>query len=186
MNNLPPFVRFHTVHVIYGSCRQSVEEQWLVFRNSLELVKPALCDKNAIVFHGKISHKNDPSEFSNRQQLLNHLGNEFLPIYNQPSGYGFVIYIDEGEIDGANYEANIIASILEMPEVTRCSNVAFQIKKWFDFIQLPVEQISNWLNRNLTNVDNGKNAENGELHLEISDISIHNALEMCNRLKQVI
>ena len=158
-----------------------------MFRYCLRVIKPALCDKTITIFHGKI--KNCYGDFHNRQQLLSHLCNEFLPNCDQSHGYKF--FIDINYSDGVIWITPefVISSILETLEVSRCSNVEFCVLTNSNNFSLPVDAIANWLNQNFTNTENqnGTKTKKGIKSLTISEgTHILNDGAMCDRLKQVI
>ena len=160
---------------------QSIDEK-LHLRNHLQLFKTAFSDLNEITLIAKIN-QNDKSRFHDHSQLLDHIREEVLPIcYSSPlCNYNF--YIDsQSDNDTAG---NFIGQILQQPSINRCREVYFRYDNE-TFIQLPVGDISNWLNRNSDDqIDSAGRSKKERLLLMDHQIRIQNAVEMCDHLKMV-
>ena len=88
--------------------------------------------------------QDNPSRFDDHDELLKYLSDRFLPICDKSRGYEFCIgfHLD------ANTTRFIIASILKMEQVDRCSNVVIDFPIDVDNgTKLPIDEISNWLHR---------------------------------------
>ena len=83
---------------------------------------------------------------------------------------------------------DFIEQILQMRPIIHCRDVLFHYANE-TFIQLPVEVISNWLNRNsdseIGGAGTGQSKKERILYAN-KQIKIQNAVEMCDRLKMVI
>ena len=177
------FLRFNTVFLYYGPGSQSIDEKLHLLQNQLQLFKTVFSDLKEINLSAKIN-QNDQRQFRNHSQLLGHLREQVLPICNSSSFYSF--HIDfQSENDGA---ANFIAQILQMCPINRGREVYFHYTNE-TFIQLPVEDISNWLNRNSDDGIGctGTGQSKKELKIALNNrIRIQNAVEMCDHMKMVI
>ena len=141
---------------------------------------PALKDANKIQFYAIIS-KNNRSDFSDYSKLLAYIRHQFLPIFNSSRGYKFMIYSHSAE----NSSTNVIASILGMDEIKHCSILDLEIEIFkLEQKQLPVEEISNWLERSDDVMENTVQIRK-ERFLYIRFCSIQNGREMFEHLKAV-
>ena len=166
------FLRFNTVQLFYMCGSQSMDEKLHLLQNQLQLFKTAFSDMEEITLIAKIN-QNDQSQFRNHSQLLDHIRDQLLPICNSSSVY--IFHIDsQSDSDAAG---NFIGQILQLPSINR--KVYFHYDNEI-FIQLPVEVISNWLNRN------GEIGWTLRRLLEMNNrITIQNAEEICDHLKMV-
>lgn len=177
---LPTFIRSDNIQLICGLDPQPVEEKCKVLEVYLLSLKSTLNESSVIEFEANIS-KNCTGHFKNHSHLLDHIQHQFLPICSPSRRYKFLIHFNSD----ANAVTNVIASILNLPELKRCSSAEIQIcyGKGFERqqSQLPVEVISNWLKLGMEmNVRNGK-----DLFLKIHMDNIQNAQEMVDHLKMV-
>ena len=181
MTNLPRFLRFDNVELHYESsvyvyalpiakkCESVVNYLRLIKSNDLKLVH----------FNGTID-KNDRNNFSSYSRLLDHLQNELLPICGSSHHYIFEISFNSGLVT----HTNLIANILQMPQIDCCSNVEIKLHgpTLYQYqIQIPIEPISNWLHRNC----NGIEEKSKERFLRICPFSFNSARELCIYLKKV-
>ena len=178
-----PFLRFKTLWIIYSKGSTSIDEKLRLLHNQLQLFKTAFSDLGEITLAVRIN-KNDHSQFHNRIQLLDHIREQLLPICDSSPFYSF--YIDsQSDNDAAG---NVISQILQLPSINRCRDVQFHYDNE-TFTQLPVEVISNWLNRDSDDgigcTLNGQSKKDRYLGMN-KRIRIQNAVEMCDRLKMVI
>ena len=83
----------------------------------------------------------------NDSTLIEHLRDELLPIFDSPRRYKFDVYYSDSKF----ITTDIIASILQLPQIRRCSNVELARSVIWTNGQTPgpvsMEAISNWLNR---------------------------------------
>ena len=191
MTSVPRFLRFDYVELFYTYTYtytispNLIEEKCRSIENYLQPLKEALKDSILIQFHGDID-RNDLTKFSDHSKLLDYLSEELLKICNSSRGYDFYICVRTEE---AGAEANVIKSIIQMPQICRCSNLRFDL--WRvpqpQPMLLPVDAISGWLNR--TNGDGmnfiGRTPTPKEIFLQIYANSIENVVEMCDHLVEV-
>ena len=144
-------------------------------------IKPALIDSNLIEFYA-ISSVGDRDQFNNHSQLLEYIHDRLLSICNSSRGYSFQLLI---EFLDSNYVTNLIASLLQMDAIKRCSNleIGFPFGRREEN-QLRVEAISNWLIRSANGTENIVKNQKERL-LNIGFYGIQNAREMVDHLKTV-
>lgn len=120
--------------------------------------------------------------FKDHSQLLDYFRNALLPIVDSAHRYKFVIYLSWDE----KVASDMIASILQIPPVTRCSALQIQIFGVYRRKKLPIEAISNWLNRRTSNVDKQK-TKNPIISLRIHEgcIRRRSVRQMLDNLKEV-
>ena len=172
---LPYFLRFNNVHLGVAdsgdeSDMQPIADKCLLFEKLLQSVKPALADSE-LSFLGDIKRSNS-SCFHDYLELLSYLRDRLLPICNESREYKFDIEFDSDE----SAAQHVIASILQTPELNHCSSARFLV--YCGFLQLPVEEITNWLNRRC---DRDRNKS-----LYIHSPVTTNLREMINHLKEVL
>ena len=176
------FLRFNSVFISYKSGPQSIDEKLHLLQNRLQLFKTAFRDVKKITLIAKIN-KNDQSQFHDHTQLLDHIREQFLPICDTSPFYS--LHIDfQSDNDAAG---NVIGQILQLPPINCCQEVQFHYADE-TFIQLPVEVIANWLNRNFGGeiASTGPGQSKKELILAMNHrIKIQNAVEICDHLKIV-
>ena len=177
------FLRFNTVILFYVSGSKSIDEKLNLLHNQLQLFKTAFNDLEKIYLIACIN-QNDQTQFHNHSQLLDHLRKQLLPICDSSPCYWF--HMDFQSDNDAS--VNVLGQILQLPSINRCQKVYFH---YFNetFIQLPVEDISNWLNCNSNNeigcTRTGQSEKKRLLGMN-NRIRIQNAVEMCDHLKTVI
>ena len=176
------FLRFDSVFLIYNCGLQSIDDKLYILQNQLQLFKTAFIDLKEFTLSAKID-KNDRSQFNYHTQLLDHIREQLLPICDSSPVYSFQIDF-QSDKDAAG---NVIGQILQLPQINRCQKVRFHYYNE-TFIQLPVEVISNWLNRNSNDgigcTGSGQSKTPRFLSTN-SRIKIQNAVEMCDRMKMV-
>ena len=166
--------------LIYNCGSQSIDEKLHLLQNRLQLFKTALSDLKEITLSAKID-QNDQSQFHDHSQLVDHFRQQVLPICDSSPFYSFQID-SQSDNDGA---ADFIVQILQLPSIIRCRDVLFLYEKE-TFIQFHVETISNWLHRNSDDGIGSTGQSKEVLILSMNNqIKIQNALEMCDRLKEV-
>ena len=177
------FLRFNSVFIVYTSEEgsQSIDEKLQLLQNQLQLFMKAFSDLGEITLSATIN-QNDQTQFHDHLHLFNHLHEHLLPICNSSPVY--IFHIDfQSDKDGT---ADFIAQILQVGPITCCQEVGFLYGNE-TFIQLPVEIISNWLNRNSDDGIGSTGQGKKQRYLGMNhQIKIQNAVEMCDRLKMVI
>lgn len=182
LTTFSPFLRFDTVWLWSLCDEHSIKEKCEFIESHLRPLKSALVDSQMIEFRARISAYDDGIDFSDHLQLLEYIRNRLLPICNSSLGYKF--YIDfESDFNSA---ANVIASLLQMPEIKRCANVEIKIIHWRGRQnQLPIETISTWLERSADVVENNVQKQR-ERSLTISTEGVFgNTREMLDHMKTV-
>ena len=175
--DVPPFLRFDQVSLFYYNINTPpIAEKCELFLGSLPSIKSTLNDSNIIHFACKIDQE-DPNAFSNHSTLLEHI-RQVVSICDSSRGYSFV-FVQLQHSTGMDIT---VASILDMPSITRSSTVYFTFddKSTSTVTKLPIETISNWLNRERRAMD--QNQRNLVLNCEAQYAQIQ---EMCEFLKQV-
>ena len=88
--------------------------------------------------------------------------------------------------EAAEVAANIINSIIQMPQTCRCSCLRINLCFVPQPVLLPVEEISSWLNRTIGDGMNfiGRRTPQ-EIFLRIYATRIQNVVEMCDHLAEV-
>lgn len=205
----PSFLRFNTISVSYNRNPlsgeessnkepQSIEEMGLLCTRKLGFLAGAFNDINLVIFNGKINREVHNC-FTDHTQLLGHIQNEFLPICGSPHGYKIEINF----ISDPWTAPNVIAALLQMPQIDQCSNVHININinmnikqtmlKMFNMLsrlsfyltKLDIEAIANWLQRQF-DVGTGKSGQNRrERRLQIKLPGLRNTGEICSYLKEV-
>ena len=189
---IPLFLRFDNVKFCYFSGAQPIEEKYEWIEKHLLPFKSALKDTNWVEFTAGIADGNDSEHyrmyFVDHVQLLEYIHTRFLQLCTSTRGYKFDIHF----FSNRNPSTNITASLLQMDEIKRCTNITIKIynivSTAIDRMQLPIEEISNWLEYSST----GDGMENivqiqKERFLEIGFclFTIQNVYEMLEHLKMV-
>ena len=141
----------------------------------LRPIKTALKDSNSIQFVGDID-QDDPTCFSDHSILLGYLSEQLLKICDTSRRYEFKIYFRSDKNSGTN----LISSLLQMPPISLCSHFEIALCLIEEAQQLPVETISDWLNRKK---HDGRIPQ--EIFMKIYLHEIQNATEMCDHLSKV-
>ena len=175
---VPPFIRFDTtVKLDYISGAQSIAQKCESFHGHLSSIQTTLLNSNVIriFFSFGINQKN-PSQFCNHSAALEHI-HHIVSICNTPCKY----YFDFQSHSNSSAFGNLIASILGMREIARSSFVWISGDYYrHTNTQLPVETISNWLNRECHTMDQIQRTLILDCSAQYSNIQ-----EMCDFLKQV-
>ena len=148
LRSVPRFLRFNEVRLFYTYTivgQKSIEEKCWSIESYLQPLKEALNDSISIQFDGVID-RNDHRDFNNHSILLNHLSEELLTICNSSCGYDFYISL---RTDEAEAETNVINSIIQMPQICRCSHLRINLFFVPQPMLLPIDAISSWLNRTI-------------------------------------
>ena len=123
-------------------------------------------------------NQEDQSHFSNHSSLIEHI-RHIVSICDSFHGYSFFFGL-QTDSDAAG---NVIDLILKMPEVTSSSMVSIsQFSLPLPVIQLPIETIANWLNRERHVLDHKKQERNLLLLCTAQNAHFQ---ELCNFLLQV-
>lgn len=138
----PPFLRFGKVYLQYWFGVQTITEKCQLFNDFLPSIKGALDGPNETIFSCRIN-QHVPSEFSNHSTLVGYIRDGLLPIYDSPRRYKFNIYFYSDK----NSCTEVIASILKMPQIVRCSNIVIRLYQIHDPVELPNDEIAQWLNQ---------------------------------------
>ena len=183
--NFPSFIRFRDVTLIYNyyyyNSPQPITDKCELITSYLQVLKPALYDTQILRFFGTIDHS-VPYYFRDHSQLLCHLRDQLLPICGNARRYKFKIVFNTDCDAGGS----VISSILQMPQIIRCSDVFIQPYSYSN--EFPIEDISNWLHQKNTNGVGveiiGQKETQRFLHLDSCIIT--NAQEMYKHLKKVL
>ena len=155
-----------------------IDEKLQLLHYYLRLFETALSNLDVITLTARIN-QNDQSQFRDHSQLLDHLREQVLPICDSSPVHYFDIDF-QSDNDAAG---NVIGQFLQLPSINRCQKVGFNYANE-TFIQLPVDAISNWLNRNS---DDGIGRNKKERFLGTNHrIRVQNAEEICDRMRKVI
>ena len=180
LNGFPAFLRFDEVYLPFNLGSQSITDKTQLFGDFLASIKGPIQDLKGIFFVGDINQKN-PAQFNNHSALIAYIRDEFLQICGSSRRYQFWIeFFSDKEAS-----TRVAASILEMPEIVRCTNLSIQPHCIFAPIHLPVEAIAQWLNQNTERIEISGRL-NGEKVLHIRTLYIGNVLEMCDHLTEVL
>ena len=178
---VPPFIRFDRLWLYYDKGSAPIYEKCKLIDRQLQFFKPALSNSNMIALSARIHYAKN-KHFKDHSQLLDYFRNALLPIVDSAHGYKFVIYLSWDE----EVASDMIASILQIPPVTRCSTLQIQIFGVCRRKKLPIEAISNWLNRRPSDVDKQK-TKNPMISLRIHEgcIRRRSVRQMLDHLKEV-
>ena len=178
---VPRFFRFDNVLLAYLTGFQSVAQKYESFCGYLTSIKATLNDSNVTRFYFAFNQE-DTSQFNDHSGLLEHI-RQIVSICDSSRGYSFVLRRFSDAF------GDVISSILEMPAIARSSFVSIP-PHWFlsyygqRVAQLPIETISNWLNRERNALDQNQRER---LLVLVFPAQVHDTQiqEMCDFLKQV-
>lgn len=119
-HTFPPFLRLNSLKLLYLNSA-SIQEKCEFIESQLLLLKPILNDSNMIEFHAIIDENDCRHEHS---KLLEYIRNRLLSICNLSRGYKFHIKFFSDKNSAAR--SNTIASLLQMDEIKRCSNIEIE------------------------------------------------------------
>ena len=162
----------------------SMDEKLQLLQNQLQQFKASLSGLERVTLFAHVN-KNDQSLFRDHSQLLDHIREQLLPICDSSPVYSFKIDF-QSDKDAAG---NVIGQILQLPQINscHCQKVYFRCTNE-TFIQLPVEVIANWLNRNSDNEIGCTRIGQSKKERLLSTsrrVRIQNAVEICDQLKMV-
>ena len=189
LGSFPQFIRFNEVELRLGEFgvppmrSMSIAEKCVLFRKHLHDLKLALNDSNSIVFQCLIN-RDHGHHFNSPYQLIDHLRDEFLPNCANSRCYKF--YICFGSDENENAATDMIASIIQLAQISRCQNVEIEIDGFFSQqTQLPVGAISSWLAGMYENGVKICDQKKRKLLLTIYLGAISNTKEMLDYLEEV-
>lgn len=161
LGGMPQFLLFDKVFI--SSPPSSFEEKYELFYGKLQMIKPIFIGTK--LYFCCCIDQNYPNCFSDYSQLLDYLRDRLLPIFNRSRHYKFNIYF--GQNASSTTTPDIIAHILQIPEINRSSRVTMKFSGtvqstilWRSKPFLPIKAISDWLNwkpnaSKVTGVGNG-------------------------------
>ena len=181
----PPFIRFDKAEVCFNSGSHEMEKKLELLDKRLDMskqLKSALKDAFVVDFYGRIDQA-DRRFFNNHSEFLAFLQSYLLPIFASSTAFKFTLCFVSDEC-GVKC---VLSSILQMDPIKDSSSdvkfAFFGANQCGLATDLPIEDISAWLNRR---------KHNGEiigreqtLFLEIIVPRIQNAREICDHLKEV-
>ena len=182
LRSVPRFLRFNEVRLSYNFGAKSIEERCRSIQKYLQPLKEALNDSIAIRFWGDID-RNNLKKFNDHSKLLDYFSEQLLKICNSSREYDFYICFCTEE---AGAGTNVINSIIQMPQICRCSNLRFRLSRGPQPMLLPVDAISDWLNRTIgvgMNFNGRRTPQ--EMSLRVYAGIIQNVVEMCDNLLEV-
>ena len=176
---VPCFLRFGSVKLDYFS-QQPIDIKFESFRRHLPSIKATLYDSKITSF--QIGHQSQSDQSINYYStLLEHIRN-IVSICDSSRGYSFDFALKMDSSWDMNV-CNFIASILQMPAIA-CSSTVYIGPQYLitSLSQLPIEIISNWLNRERQ----AMNQKQRERVLQLNfPVQYSQFQEMCDFLKQV-
>lgn len=174
----PPFIRFNKICLNYECGSRSIAEKCQLVDRQLQLFKPALKDSpNLILFSGIISRK--AKYFGDPTRLLAYVQHQLLPNFESANRYTFAIDFHSASLTASN----TIALLLKIPQIIRCSTLEIQIYGVYRLFEVPVEAISNWLNRPPN--DDERTRRKRALRITEWSIQRQSAQKLCDHLKEV-
>ena len=176
--SFPQFIRFNDVNLCYRNGFMTVDAKCKRFIKHLKPLKAALSDLNLLHFDAKIN-ESCVHDFSSRSNRF-HLRDELLPVCELSRAYKFTIRFRSWETNTTAF----IESLLQIPQIGRCSNVALKISSLL-YIQLPVEAIAQWLQSSDTKRIIDPKRRGKFLTIELNIIDIPNLLEISDHLMKV-
>ena len=181
--DFPRFIRFGYVGLEYYNGFQNIGLKCKLFHGYLSSIKSKLNDSDIICFDCGINQK-DVTQFSNYSTIFEQI-RRIVSICDTSRGYCFSFRHSPFNFSDSDAFGNLITSILEMPEIARSSFVSIRgNQRNFDNFantQLPVETISNWLNRERHAMDQNQR----QRYLELPYIHYATFQGTCDLLKQV-
>lgn len=153
-----------------------------LFGEFLQPIKAALI--NSKISLSCIVDQDDPTRFNDHSVLLDYLRNGLLPICDSSRQYEFSIHFKSDK----NSAKEVIASILQFPQIIRCSNVGILLWRMSDNqIQLPIDVIAQWLNQHADLVELiDRTKQEKFLKIDLGRGKIQSVSEMCGQLMEVL
>ena len=188
------FICFYELCLYYESVTieeiVTIEEKCKMFVNYLHDIEVMILkDVNIIHFVFPISKKCD-SSFTDHLQLLNYLRKELLPVCGTPRKYKFELsfnydYDDYPRDDVDTSGTNLIAQILQMHPINRCSNIEIMLDGIYaPPMQWPIEAISDWLRQKSDEIAEKSQKRRLKI-LSIESENFRNLQELCDHLREV-
>ena len=185
----PQFLRFDEISLArkeIGQSEISVEQESQLFLACLRPLKSILNDSNLCLC--VTIDRNDRTHFGSQSEFLDHIRGELLPICDSSRGYQFTVWLMDGWYN-READQNLIASILQAPQVKRSSNVKIFLfnsasPEW------PIEAISNWLHQNYDSIRNLKGLKERFLRIStcnatLQDTELQDTQKLIDHLKKV-
>ena len=167
---VPRFLRLGFVWLDYSTGSQLIAQKCQSFLSYLLSIKASLNDSDIIDFNCEINEE-DQTQFADHSTLIEHI-RQIVSICDSSRGYAFFV---DSDVLG-----DVVSSTLEMPEIARSSFASFIS---YSIRHLPIEAISNWLNRERHAT--GQNQRQRTLALMCHVQDANQIQEMYNFLKQV-
>ena len=160
---IPSFVRFNTALLTYQNpppySYPLIDEKINWFNNTVQTIANPLngCNNfelHAIISKGRVNQINH-RVFSSNANLVQHIGNDLLPIFRSCLSYSFEIRFISSADENTASIGSLIHSILQFEPIKRCKHLKFYLEFSSSLAtQLPVASIVNWLNQNMNEVTN--------------------------------
>lgn len=181
LSQIPLFVRFNSVCINFIRTVQPIEQQCESICTLLQPLRRAFIDCS-LKFKRVIGEC--PSCRGMNNPPLFYVDSQLLPLFGPCRSYTHYLSFRFG-IFPKNVSMNYISSLLLLEPISRCAHVSLDLFTTYRQKTLPIEAISNWLNRDFNEINfNGQ--EQRELLLELSpQILRQNSLEMFEHLKKV-
>lgn len=176
----PQFLCLNNVQLFYDEGQKTIEEKCHSIENYLRLYTTALKETTLICFYGVIN-RNYRSSFNDHSILLSYLNERLLPICNSSHCYKIVVDFYSNK----KAETNFISSMLHTTRINQCSYFEFWGRALKQPSHLPVDAISNWLNRKIGDGREVIIRAPKEIFLKINMARIQNAMELCDHLASV-
>ena len=153
-----------------------------LFGEFLQSIKGALINSKISLLC--IIDQDDPTRFNDHSVLLDYLRNGLLPICDSSRQYEFSIQLNSDK----NSAKEVIASILQFPQIIRCSNVGILLWRMSgNQIQLPIDVIAQWLNQHADRVELiDRTKQEKFLKIDLGLGEIQSVSEMCGQLMEVL
>ena len=177
---VPSFLRFGNVLLYYQTGLQSIVQKCESFRDYLPSIKASLYDSNKIHFVCVVGDDEDLNCCFNDSTLIEHIC-LIMSICDSSRGYTFLLLPYSNSDEDADMVGNAFGTILEIPAISHSSQISIDTLL-VRLTQLPIEIVSNWLNRERHEMDQKQRERNLQLGCQVPNAAIQ---EMCDFLKQV-
>ena len=167
---VPRFLRLGFVWLDYSTGSQLIAQKCQSFLSYLLSIKASLNDSDIIDFNCEINEE-DQTQFADHSTLIEHI-RQIVSIFDSSRGYAFLMNSDA--------LGDVISSTLEMSAIARSSFASFISHSTR---HLPIEAISNWLNRERKAMGQNQRERTLKLMCLVPDAS--QIQEMCDLLVQV-
>lgn len=192
---IPRFIGFNTINLDYSICQtleesegikllSAFKEKCALFISDLRLLNTTAFDNAMICFKGQIL--NYSTCFRTCFQLFDHLHDQLLPIFRSPRGYKFCIDCHYPHYYSATASEFIALILLQLPQINLCPNIEITyLDPTHPPTELPIEVISDWLNRKFDASEIISRKQLREKFLKIIANRIQNTQEMIDHLIKV-